>query len=281
MASMRGIVMKEFLDFLKKTPLVTGVLALLITIGGIQLVSTDGMFASGLQRFILAFAMGAFLYLISKEKTFEKSTWKTAGYVIKHLLGFIIFAFAILLMLWGVYIYQKKPVNANWPLEMLSTMFFALGVGFFEEMIFRAVLIDAIIYQFRKCKGVFVIAALASSFIFGFVHVMFEDFTDPSILPSIILKTVSTGMMGLAFAFLYWKTRNILALAIVHALYDLFPVLPGVYFDADQKLGNYASSGFGNILWYTVQIVCEIFFLIYIVVKVVKKTDFKDIRENW
>ncbi len=273
--------MKELLDFLKKTPLVTGILALVIAIGGIHLVSTEGMFATGLFRFILVFAMGAFLYLISKEKTFEKSNQKTSGYVIMHLLGFIIFSFVVALLLWGLYIYQQKTAVSNWPLEVISTVFFALGVGFFEEMLFRAVLNDAIIYQFRKCKGVFVIAALASSLIFGYVHVMFEDFTNTAILPSIILKTISTGMMGLALTFLYWKTRNILALAIVHAVYDLFPVLPVTVFGSSEQLGNYATSDVKGFIWYIVQIVISAFFLIHIGVKVVKKTDFKEIRENW
>ena len=75
--------MKEVMAFLKKTPLVTGILAMLIGLGGISLVKVEGMTAMGFHRIVLAFAMAAFVYLISGEKAFEKSSFKTMGYTVK------------------------------------------------------------------------------------------------------------------------------------------------------------------------------------------------------
>ena len=277
--------MKEVLAFLKKTPLVTGILALGLTVGGILFVHTEGLFFAGLYRFILAFATGAFLYLISKERTFEKSTLKSLGYTFKHLLAFVIFSFSLGVMLFFYYMsYQKCPVNPTWYLEVIFTAFFCLGVGIFEELIFRAVLNDAIICQFRKSKCVFVVAAIVPSFIFGYVHVIQEDITNPELLLPIALKTLSTGLMGVALTFLYWKTRNIIGVAIVHAVYDFFPIVPTMIFQSGQELGNYASSADGKgqpVVWYVVQIVLEAVVLICLWKKVVKTIDFKKMREEW
>ena len=276
--------MKEVLGFLKKTPLVTGILALGFMIAGIQFVNTEGMLMAGLYRFILAFAMGAFLYLISGEKVFEKSAFKTSGYAIKKLIAFPIFSLALGLMLLGYNIWQKFPMNPAWPLDILSVVLFCLGVGIFEELIFRAILNDAIIYQFRKCKGVFVIAIIVSSFIFGYVHVMFEDISNPAVFLAMVFKTLSTGMQGACLTILYWKTRNIIGLAIIHALYDFFPIAPTVLFQSGQELGSYASSGNGGaqpIGWYVVQIVFEVIVLLVLWKKVIKTIDFEGIRMEW
>ena len=277
--------MKEVLDFLKKTPLVTGVLALGLTIGGILLVHIDGLFVNGLYRLILSFAAGAFLYLITKERSFEKSTLKSSGYTIKRLLAFVIFSFALGVMLFFYYmLYQKIALEPAWYLNILTTAFFCLGVGLFEELIFRAVLNDAIICQFRKSKGVFLVAAIVPSFIFGYVHVIREDITNPELILPIALKTLSTGMMGVALTFLYWKTRNIVGIAMVHAIYDFCPIAPTVIFQTGQELGNYASTADGKgqpVVWYVVQIVLEAIVLICLWKKVVKTIDFKKMREEW
>ena len=49
----------------------------------------------------------------------------------------------------------------------------AAFVGLFEEVAFRALINDAIVYQFRSFKHVFLLSAVLSSLIFGYVHVMF------------------------------------------------------------------------------------------------------------
>lgn len=275
--------MKEVLDFLKKTPIVTGVLALGFMVAGIQFVNTEGMLMAGIYRFILSFAMGAFLYLISGERVFEASKFRTCSYVIKSLIAFPIFSLALGLMLLGYNIWQKFPVNPSWPLDILSVVLFCLGVGVFEELIFRAILNDAIIYQFRKCKGVFVIAIIVSSFIFGYVHVMFEDMSNTAVFLPIAFKTISTGMQGACLTILYWKTRNIIGLAIIHALYDFFPIAPTMLFQSGQELGSYATTSNGGsqpVVWYVVQIVFEAIILLVLWKKVVKTIDFESLRKE-
>ena len=276
--------MKEVGDYLKKTPLAAGILAMLIGLGAIKLVHTEGMTAMGFHRIVLAFAMSVFVYLISGEKAFEKSSFKTMGYTVKMLLAFVIFSIAIGSLPIILYAGMKMPVYGDWPLNLLATMAFCIGVGLFEELLFRAVLNDMIICQFRKCKHIFLIAAIISSFIFGYVHVMSEDMTNPDLILPIVMKTISTGMMGFALTMLYWKTRNLIGLALIHCLYDFFPLCSSAVFDGSQGLGSYAASSNGGgtpVVWYVIQIIFEAVLILVLWKKVVKTLDFEKMRQEW
>ena len=276
--------MKEVGDFLKKTPLAAGILAMLIGLGAIKLVHTEGMTAMGFHRIVLAFAMAAFVYLISGEKAFEKSSLKTMGYTVKMLLAFVIFSIAIGSLPFILYAGMKMPLYEDWPLNLLATMFFCIGVGLFEELLFRAVLNDMIICQFRNCRHVFLIAAIISSFIFGYVHIMSEDMTNPDLILPIVMKTISTGMMGFALTMLYWKTRNLIGLALIHCLYDFFPLCSSAIFDGSQGLGSYAASSNGGgtpVVWYVIQIIFEAVLILVLWKKVVKTLDFEKMRQEW
>ena len=276
--------MKEVMAFLKKTPLAAGILAMLIGLGGIKLVDAEGMFAMGFHRIVLAFAIAAFVYLISGEKAFEKSAFKTMGYTVKMLLAFVIFSIAIGSLPMIYYLYKKVEIKEAWPLELVATLFFCVGVGLFEELLFRAVLNDAIICQFRKCKGIFVISAIVSSLIFGYVHVMFEDVSNPDLILPIVLKTISTGMMGFALTILYWKSRNLIGLALIHCLYDFFPLCSSAVFKEAQGLGSYAASSQGGgtpVIWYVLQMIFEAVLILVLWKKVVKTIDFEKMREEW
>ena len=276
--------MKEVGDFLKKTPLAAGILAMLIGLGAIKLVHTEGMTAMGFHRIVLAFAMAAFVYLISGEKAFEKSSFKTMGYTVKMLLAFVIFSIAIGSLPFILYAGMKMPLYEDWPLNLLATMFFCIGVGLFEELLFRAVLNDMIICQFRNCRHIFLIAGIISSFIFGYVHVMSEDISNPDLILPIVMKTISTGMMGFALTILYWKTRNLIGLALIHCLYDFFPLCSSAVFDGSQGLGSYAASSNGGgtpVIWYVIQIIFEAVLILVLWKKVVKTIDFEKMRQDW
>jgi membrane protease YdiL (CAAX protease family) len=73
-----------------------------------------------------------------------------------------------------------------------------LFVGLFEETAFRALINDSIVYQFRSFKHVFLLSAILSSLIFGYVHVMFVPVNSPIIAGQVVGKTISTALFGLA-----------------------------------------------------------------------------------
>ena len=98
-----------------------------------------------------------------------------------------------------------------------------ISVGLFEELAFRAVINDAIIYKFREKKYVFVLSAVVSSLVFGAAHIVGEfDATSAIAWGQAVAKTLESGVFGLALLILYWKTRNIWACGVAHGLFDFF-----------------------------------------------------------
>lgn len=276
--------MTKFIEVLKKQPLLTAFIGFLFAVGGTKLLDHDGYFAMGVHRYLLALAMCVFLILISGEKTFKKCE-KTTGYVLKNSIGIFIFAGATFGLGILSCVSEGKPMAKDWPLQAVLVLFATIGVGMFEELAFRAVISDGIIYQFRNKKWVFAVSAIVGSLLFGYVHVMSDDASTPIALAQIIMKTVSTGLWGMILLFLYWKTRNIWACGIAHGIYDFILMVKDVLFVGEGETGvSYVHEGFlggVSIGIYVVETIVMIIILLIFWKKVIKTIDFEDMRKNW
>ena len=257
-------------EFLKKQPLITAIIGIAFAYGGINLLYYEGIFATGVHRFVLALMMCTFLYLISGKKTFKKCE-KTTSYVIKRLSGILIFAAVFCVIAIAVSVYQKATLSSNWPIQAVLLLFMMIGVGLFEELAFRAVINDGIVY--------------ISSLLFGYLHVIGYPVSTPLFLAQVILKTISTGLWGFAFLILYWKTRNIWACGILHGLYDYIIKIKDVIFASDNSLEpGYVNEGMIGRVAIGYYIFISIFMLILLLVlrsKVLKTIDFEEMRANW
>lgn len=276
--------MTKILGVLKKIPLLTAFVGVLLAFGGVKLLHTDNYLAMGVLRYVLAIAMCFFLYLISGEKTFNRCE-KTTGYVLKMCIGIFIFAGAFFLLGLLSCFADDQTIVKGWPLQALLLMFAILGVGLFEELTFRAVLNDGIVYQFRDKKWVFAVSAIVSSLVFGYVHVLGDDVSTPLAFGQVALKTVSTGLWGMSLLFLYWKTRNVWACGIAHGIFDYLLMLKDVLFSSEAETKtSYVHEGFlggMSIAIYAVETVIMIVILLIFVKKVLKTIDFEEMRRNW
>lgn len=162
--------MKVFINFLKKQPFLCAVLAVILAMAGIKLLDGAGLFGEAVLRIILAMAMGFFLYLISGEKTLD-CCGDSTGYVIRVLTPCLILP-AVIGLTGFLGFFTDTPIRSNWPVQLLAGALEMLSVGLFEEILFRAVINDGIMYQFRNFKGVWILCALVSSLVFGWVHVI-------------------------------------------------------------------------------------------------------------
>ncbi len=225
-----------------------------------------------------------FLYLISGEKTIGKipdEKDSSTGYVIRVLMGFWIFSLIL-----GVFVFFLSLDEAvdGWQVNLITMFIMFVFSGLFEELAFRAVLNDAIIYQLRSNKRVFLISAIVTSLAFGAAHVIGSEITNLTALGTAVMKTISTGVIGVAFLFLYWKTRNIWAIGLVHGIYDFFASF-SVAFSGNILETNYVSSntesGMGMIILYAIFICIELLITWGIWRKVKKSIDFEEMRETW
>ena len=283
--------MKKILEFLKKQPLLTAFIGLVVAVCGIKLLYGDNYFGEGVLRVVLSLAMCTILYLISGTKTFDQCE-KTTGYVLKRLSGFIIFSLTLTVVLGAFTIFGNSyvgenvlPYQNNIPLQFIGTAFLCFFVGIFEELAFRAVLNDGIVYQFRDKKGVFVASAVISSLVFGWVHIMGADVSEPLLFGQAALKTISTALFGFAFLILYWKTRNVWACALAHGLYDFLAGIIGCIYVSDEQAGDtYVRTGTQGIAGFAtliVDLIVALILVIHIWKKVGRTIDFEEMRKSW
>ena len=274
--------LKRYILFLKKHPLVTAAAAIAYALICIHSIPTETAFQMFILRTLLCGGMIFFLYQISGEKTLL-SCYNSTWYVIKVAMGFWIFAFPVGLL--GLIL--NAGGNSPWdnvPLQMLTVFLMFIFVGLFEEMAFRAVINDAIIYRFRDKKYAFVLSAVCCSLVFGAAHVIGADLSSPLSLAQAFGKTVSCAVFGLALLILYWKTRNIWACGVVHGVYDFLLSISMGIFQSDVKSPSYVlpdEAAKPVLIVYAITTLIELFILLLVWRKVGRKIDYQEMRENW
>lgn len=273
-------IMKRFLLFLRKYPILTAVLAVLFSVVSIRTLRTESMWQVFVLRMLLCASMSFMLYLISDDRTLARYGDNT-GRAIRTGIGFIVFA--LLVGIFGVLIsVEKTPVDSI-PVAFLTLFLAMMSVGLFEEITFRAIINDAVMRVFKNSRGVYVLSALCSSLVFGGAHVIGAELTSALMWLQAVLKTVSAGLFGLALLFIYWKYRNIWACGIIHGLYDFCLSLSECFFVPGER-ASYVMEGQAGIAtcWtYSILSVISLVFLWFVWRKTLKGMDMKELRENW
>ena len=276
--------LRRYILFLKRSPIITAILAIVYIIVCIKTVDSSTNFQVFIIRTMLCGAVCFFLYQISGDKTLTAS-YNSTGYVIKVSLGLLIIPTFFGIMSLVGSLRSGAPVSDNPALDTLILFLMFMAVGLFEELAFRAVINDAIIYKFREWKYVFVLSAVVSSIAFGAAHVVGFEATSYLAWLQAIGKTLSAGVFGLALLILYWKTRNIWACGVVHGLYDFLASFSmGVFESPAMNQNTYVApdeAAVQAIILYSVLTVLEGIIALIIWKKVGKKIDFNEIRENW
>ena len=231
---------------------------------------------------IIAAATLGFLYLISGKKTFTCLNNKT-GYTVKMLLPTLIFS-AVFAFFGVVSLFSEKPpLKENWALSLILSAASMFLVGVYEEGCFRACACDALLPALKKTKHPFLWTALISGLLFGYVHVVSVDFTDLQMTLQFILKIVNLLVSGATFMLLYWKTRNLLGLAVVHGLNDFLPEFLARIFqfkDLDNS-GTYTNGEISTTVIYGIQLIVEMLCFTYVYKKVAGTIDYEKTLEEW
>lgn len=113
-------------------------------------------------------------------------------------------------------------VSGQWTLGFLAFSLVAntLQAGFPEEFLFRGALLTRLS---RLCGSEW--AVVLSTLLFGLWHFgLVMSATNGNILAAIAYSIVLPGMIGLWFAIIFVRTRNLLAPVVFHALFDVLGV---------------------------------------------------------
>lgn len=270
------------IDFLRTKPMLSCILGLVVGVASIKILPGGTNLQEGVVRMLLTATMAFFLYFISAEKTLQACDNQT-GYVLKVAAPMLIISilFGCFSLIGSAF---TLPIRQDWLIELLSTIYMCIFVGLFEELCFRAIINDALVYQFRNFKYIFVVSAFFSSIIFGYVHVLGITPDTPAILAQIIGKTVSTALFGFALLILYWKTRNIWACGLTHAIYDFVLMVSDAIFESPAGPSSYVDTSENGVflaVMYGVFVLVDLIIAIMIWKKVGKTIDFEDMRKNW
>lgn len=104
-----------------------------------------------------------------------------------------------------------------------SILIFALeclSIGFFEEVVFRGLILILVIQKYSKTKKELFFALVISSSIFGLIHVL-NLFLGASFYET-FLQVGYSFLMGMLWSVVFLKTKNIWFVIFLHASYNFF-----------------------------------------------------------
>ena len=252
------VVSKLILNYKRNIPMLSQI-CIQILLGIIMLIIT--ILSEG--KYILGWKKGTGIYAL------KKSAYK------------IILTICIVLC---IPIGSKMTLNSDTFFKIMWIMFFCASVGFFEEGLFRMVILNAIERIFSRLDIDAGKAVWISAIVFGLVHVVEyipEIPSNPfSIILQMLYKIATSGSYGLLLGFIFVKTRNIWSCMLIHALTDFIALLPECLYDFGASKVEYVHTDvkFSVSSLLTGLILCLIFSIPNIVIsmgisKAIKKED--------
>ena len=127
--------------------------------------------------------------------------------------------------------WENNTMNSadTWALITGIVMFYGLGAGIVEELVFRGLIMSALEKRFHK-----VVAIIAPSVLFGALHVIGNDLD----MRSIVQLLIAGSMVGILFSLVAYESGNIWNGALIHAVWNI--TVMGVHIgDAAEKQAIY------------------------------------------
>ena len=280
--------MNKIIAFLKKQPLLTAALGVAFVILSIRFLGPrmTSDLEAGVFRLAFAFSAMGFLFLISGSKAFDRSGG-TTGYVCRVLWPTLILS--VLGLIGGIVgeIKEGTPLRSDCVPGILIIAFEYLVVGLVEEVTARGLINDGLLYRFRDRKNIFLIIAVVDVVVFGAAHIIGSKIDTPMAFVQALLKTLSAGVGALAYLFMYWKTRNLWGIAIMHGALDFIASIPEALFrqEAKDTTASYVSAdaqiAMAGMIVLGVDLLINIIIVVWIWKKHMKDVDFEEIRRTW
>ena len=115
-------------------------------------------------------------------------------------------------------------------------------IGINEEMMFRGLMLGGFMNALKKKKNGLMLAAILSSLLFGFFHVMTDiDFTQPLTWIQGAMKTIQTGMFGFMLCALVLEDKNLTGASCVHSFSDWLILGSYIFTGLSSNVAHYIS----------------------------------------
>ena len=133
------------------------------------------------------------------------------------LYGTIVVIATVLQFIVNFYDLEKGIMEAMPSLLLLIIQ--CISVGVYEEILCRGLLFTAFRNYFGEGKKKIFLAILLSGLVFGLLHLT-NLINRPDQIMSVLLQVVYTTVGGIVFAFVYYRTDNLLPCIILHTLFN-------------------------------------------------------------
>ena len=138
-------------------------------------------------------------------------------------LGWPLLAIAGIYMVLNIVYGIIESANFNIP-TILNLATFCLLIGITEEFLCRGWLLNEFLERFSNSKKNIVLSIILSSLVFGLMHIV--NIGAGQTIVETIIQIINATFLGVFFALIYFKTKNIWSVVLIHAIWD-FGVMLG------------------------------------------------------
>lgn len=140
-------------------------------------------------------------------------------------------------------------VSNAWPRVVGTVALQCLGVGLFEETLYRGMLFGAVLRAFEHARYRLWASVIITSLIFGISHIAFGEIATFNLntLAQATGKVLQTGILSLVFCLAVWRTKSLAGALCMHALFDFLLMLPSVLVYGTNFEIAYVSQGEAGI----------------------------------
>ncbi len=222
------------------------------------------------------------LYVIGGRGPFDKRR-KGAGYVFTN--GWPVLILPMMFFMMGIIspVTEGTPLNPDWPVRLSAGFIMMMLAGLSEELCFRSAACEALLPKLRNTKHPFILTAVISGLVFGLMHVVLEGIDGWMSVLLGIMKILTTGLFGASMMILYWKSRNVLAIGLLHGLYDFLTSCIDYLFVMEETAEevSYTGGGMETLIVYLVQLAVNLLVLRAVYKSTGRSGDYQQIMEEW
>jgi len=132
-------------------------------------------------------------------------------------LGWPLLLIAFIFLVMNIIIGITEGAQFSIPI-ILNLAIYCILIGMVEEFLCRGWLLNEFLERFSDSKKNIIISIILSSLIFGFIH-LFNIAMGQSLIDT-LTQMVHATILGIALSLIYYKTKNIWSVVIIHAIWD-------------------------------------------------------------
>lgn len=233
---------------MRKSPIITSLLMLVVyfvtvnLVGEVMIRLPEGTIVYYIQEFAFMGTAFLFLALFGYTWTFKRGKFfKTTGALA------YMYVTQVLLMVSVIYEAITAP-EGPWkaPLMIIVGVISLFQIGFCEEVIFRGVIVNALVGKYGKdAKGIW-FTVLISGLLFGSAHL--SNYFFGVTLEATIVQAISASAIGIYFAAAYLRGRSLWSMIVLHTIIDFNSLFTSSFMEVSTAIDNINALDLSSLL---------------------------------